>query len=103
MNINDQIVEKYKNKKLIVPDYYSPKKEYYSVEDFVDFDWFKHYLGELVSHEASITRDGIGFLKEAYGFVELSATLFNDGWFRNEFKNVEELRDWFEWLEKNTN
>jgi hypothetical protein len=98
----NQIKEKYKGKKLIIPDYYSPQKEYYSVNDLDDFEMAKHYLGELVSHEASITEDGIAFLKDVYGFSNLSRTLFNEKWFEDEFKSFKEIEEWLGWLEKNT-
>lgn len=101
MNPSNHLNEKYQNKKLIIPDYYSPEKEFYSYNDLVDYDSFKHCLGELVSHEASITKDGVEFIKDYYGFDALSESLYKGGWFEQEFRTAKEIYDWLVWLEDN--
>ena len=99
MAIPLEIINKYKDKPLIIPEYASRKKEYYLADDFNDFKWLMNYIGEVNSHEAYITRAGIEFFKEAFGFEELAKLLYNNHWFEEEFKTPSEIVEWLKWWE----
>ena len=99
MQISLAIIDKFKNKPLVVPEYASRKKEYYSVDDFKDFEWLMHYLGEVNSHEAYITPVGIEFFKEAFGLESFAQLLYNNHWFEEEFKTPAEIVEWLKWWE----
>jgi len=97
LNISGELKVKYKDKPLIVPDYASRKKEYYSVDDFKDFEWLMYYLGEVKSHEASMKKEGLEFFKEAFGLENLAQLLYDNQWFKEEFKNSNEIVEWLKW------
>ena len=100
INILLEIKEKYQGRPLVVPDYSSRKKEYYTIDDFKDFEWLMHYLGEVKNHEASITQEGVEFFKEAFGLENLAQLLYDNQWFKEEFKNSNEIAEWLKWWEK---
>jgi hypothetical protein len=99
--ITEHIKKKYKNKALIIPTYASAKKEYYSIDDLVEFEQVKFYLGEVRDHEADITPLGIDFFKEVYSLEKLANLLYENQWYSDEFDNPTLILDWLKWWDVN--
>lgn len=98
--IDPKIKEKYKQEALIVPNYDSRKKEYYSIDDLDSFDSIRYFLGEVNDHEADLTEQGINFFREAFGLENLAKMLYKNGWYSDEFKNSSEILEWLKWWEQ---
>lgn len=94
--ITPEVREKYKQIPLIYPAYVSRKKDYYSVEDFSSFGWLSHYLAEVNDREADLTKEGIRFFKEVYGFERIAKMLYDDGWYAEEFRSPQEILEWWQ-------
>lgn len=95
--IQPEIREKYKKKLLVIPSYNADKK-FYLGENLSNFDQLAYSLGEIRSHEATITQDGISFIEETHGFKGLSEALFKDGWFPEDFQSAKEIGEWLKSL-----
>ncbi len=98
--VKTEIKEKFKDKLLILPSYNTDRKLYLG-QNLCKFDQLFYSLGEIQSHEAIITQDGINFIAEAYGFKQLAELLFENKWFSEDFKSVQEIDKWLKDLKAN--
>lgn len=96
--MKEGLIQKYSEKKLGNTTY-GINKEYY-VQDFIDIHRLRHILAETYTSESRINTFGIGFLKEYYGFKNLSEILEKAGGLDSGVANAREIHEWLEVLEK---
>lgn len=99
--ITPEVIKKYKDKSLVIPCYASSAQNYYSVEDFEEFNKIEYYLGEVMDGESDITITGILFFKEVFGLAELAELLYKTEWYKDEYPNAESILKWLKLWEAN--
>lgn len=96
--IPQQLLDKYKERPIIVPEYYSVKNKFYTIQEIKTIEGLLYCLGEVNDHESRITKEGICFFK-SLGFKKMANLLFEEQWRQFEYQNSKEIEEWFIWWE----
>jgi hypothetical protein len=103
MNISKELIvkKKYEGKVLVIKNYTTPKSELY-VDDLLKLDSIVHEIYEFQTSEATLTDDGLAFIKDFYGIENLAKELIHeDLGFQEEREIIVWLKQKCEWTNKN--
>jgi hypothetical protein len=73
---------------------YTTERGDYMLTDFRNWSSLIHILHEIFNHEASLTKEGLEFLRDYYGFDRLTKRISRSGGLNGNLRD-QELRDWF--------
>jgi hypothetical protein len=94
---NKIIIDKYKNKILGVKNYKSSNQQI-SCDDLLTFEAVEGFLEEVYYSESRITKLGLGFLSEYFGFDNLSKNLLPI--FSEKFKDLDSEKKIKAWMKE---